>query len=175
MDIVAWPCLSVIGQMALRRCGRGIRDTLQGFGGELPDEFVFDCETTSVYPKEQEAELVDALKRMLSAERRPTAIFAVIDDFAEAIYFALKDMGLRVPEDISLVGMGNVNRDKRFTQRLTSVVFDNADLSRRAVELLCEMQNGKRSLYDTETITMPVTLTEGTTLGPCPKPRVEIG
>ncbi len=152
---------------------RGIRNSLREFGGELPDEFVFGCKTTSIDPKEHEAEFTEALKRILSDERPPTAIFAVIDDFAEAIYFVLKDMGMRVPEDISLVGLGNANRETPFLRRLTSVAFDNEDLSRRAVELLCEMQSGKRGLYDTETITMPVALTDGMTLGPAPKSKVE--
>ena len=148
---------------------RGIRESLSEFKGELPDEFIYSCNTTELGPQKHEAELVDALKRMLNAENPPTAIFTVIDDYAQAIYFALEGFGLRVPEDISLVGLGSANRSNPFTRRLTSVVIDDADLSRRAVELLCEMQSGKRNLHDTETVTIPVSIYEGSTLGPAPK------
>ena len=153
---------------------RGIRDTLREVEGELPDEFVYSCKTPALDPKEHEAELDGELKRILSAERPPTAIFAVIDDFAQAIYFSLESMGLRVPDDISLVGLGSANRSTPFTRRLTSVVIDDVDLSQRAVELLSEMNSGKRDLHDTETIAVPISLSDGVTLGPAPKSRNEI-
>lgn len=154
---------------------RGIRSALGESGGELPDEFVYSCKTTALDPKEHEAELDGELKRMLSAERPPTAIFAVTDDFAQSIYFSLEGMGLRVPDDISLVGLGSADRSTPFTRRLTSVVIDNADLSRRAVELLLEMNSAERDLHDTETITIPIALHHGQTLGPVPGARVDSG
>ncbi len=152
---------------------RGIRASLDKIGGELPDEFAYCCETTSVDPQEHEAELADVLKRMMSAQRPPTAIFAVVDDFAQAIYFSLEEMGLRVPDDVSLVGLGSADRNTPFTRKLTSVVIDDTDLSRRAVDLLCEMQGGERYIHDTEIIMVPISLYEGKTLGPAPKPKIE--
>ena len=102
----------------------------------------------------------DMLRKM------PTAIFAVTDDFAHSIHFLLEQRGLRVPEDISLVGLGDIDRKGPFISRLTSVVIDGAEMGRRAVKMLGEMQSGNRGLHDTENIAVSITLSAGQTLGP---------
>ncbi len=159
---------------ALRdKWARGMRKALQTVGGELPDEFIFTCKTSSLDYDTHEEELVEVLKRMFSAEHPPTAIYVVPDDFAQSVYFVLRQLGLRVPEDVSLVGLGDVVRNNAFAKRLTSVAIDGAKLTEQAAELLSEMRSGKRDLHDTETITIPISLTDGRTLGPAPEQKAE--
>ena len=43
-------------------------------------------------------------KRLLTHEHRPTAIFAASDEMAVAVIEAASELGLRVPEDLSVVG-----------------------------------------------------------------------
>jgi len=135
---------------------RGIRKSLQAVEGELPEEFVYTPESTTLDYKKQEIELSKALEEMFNSENPPTAIFAVTDDFAHSVHFLLEQMGLRVPEDISLVGLGDVDRKGPFISRLT-------------FQLLGEMQEGKRNINDHENTPVSIALTDGQTLGPAPK------
>ncbi|NOY30338.1 MAG: GntR family transcriptional regulator [Planctomycetes bacterium] len=148
---------------------RGIRKSLQAVDGELPEEFVYAPETTTLDCKKHEVELSKALEKMFASENPPTAIFAITDDFAQSVYFLLQRMGLRVPEDVSLVGLGDIDRKGAFVSRLTSVVIDGAEMGRQAVELLGQMQNGQREINNSENIPIPVSLSDGQTLGPAPK------
>ena len=144
----------------------GIREAFGEAGGEVPEKLVYRGKTMSLdYAKEGEM-FRAALEPMLHDKDPPTAIWATPDGFAQTIYFALERLGLRVPEDISLIGAGDVDRNGPFVGRLTSVVVDTAEMARRAVELLAEMESGRRPLHDDEVIPMPIALSDGETLGP---------
>lgn len=49
-----------------------------------------------------------AMKELLSMEERPTAVFCTADTFAAGAMQAIYEKGLRVPEDISIIGYDNV-------------------------------------------------------------------
>ncbi|MBN1909086.1 MAG: GntR family transcriptional regulator [Pirellulales bacterium] len=150
---------------------RGIRGALGQAGGSAPDEFIYCGKSASVDYSKSEEELREWLRQMLEHESPPTAIWAAVDDFAEAIYFALQRMGVRVPEDISILGCGDIQRNSTFLRRLTSVASDGAEIGRRAVEILGQMQGGLRPLRDRERVAMPLTMTQGETLGPARQPH----
>ncbi len=81
--------------------------------------------------------------RLLKAAPRPTAIFAANDDMAIGALAALKDQGLRVPEDISLAGFDDVPIVRYLTPALTSIRAPISDLGARAAErLLTVIESG---------------------------------
>jgi len=47
----------------------------------------------------------DAAKQLLDAPDRPTAVFAASDEMAIGAILAARDLGLRVPEDLSVIGI----------------------------------------------------------------------
>ncbi|NOY40740.1 MAG: GntR family transcriptional regulator [Planctomycetes bacterium] len=116
-----------------------------------------------------ELDLLQALEAMMSRPDRPTAIFATFDSLAEMIYLHLNSLGIRVPEDVSLVGVGGVWREGAIIRRLTSLVVDEAETARRAVELLVEIRDGQRFANDNEQIEIPMGISDGETLGPAPR------
>jgi len=71
-------------------------------------------------------------------ERCPdlTAIFTVSDVMAMGAIRALRDMGKRVPEDISVVGYDGIAAGQYFLPRLTTVQQDTQQLAERGVETL---------------------------------------
>ena len=77
-----------------------------------------------------------ATQRLL--KRRPdlTAIFAISDVMALGAIRALRDMGKRVPEDISVVGYDGVVSGQYSVPRLTTVRQDSQLLAERGVETL---------------------------------------
>ena len=147
---------------------RGMRESLRAQGGELPDEFVYSGESPSMRPAEREKQIAQSLERIFGDENPPTAVWCVTSGLAESVYLLLQGMGLRIPEDISLVGFGDIHRTSALARRITTSAFDDEELGRKAFRLLEEMALGNRALDDTERIEMPVCLLEGETLGPAP-------
>ena len=134
---------------------------------ELRDDRIFYGDwtrgTEGEYHQQREP-LVRALEDMFERADPPSAIFASFDTQAELIYLLLNDMGVRIPEDVALIGFGGARRDRPFARQLTSVVVDEAELGRRAVRMLEEMRNGERSIDDEESVWMPLAISDGKTL-----------
>jgi DNA-binding LacI/PurR family transcriptional regulator len=81
-------------------------------------------------------EILKAVEKLLSqpASRRPTAFVGFMDYFARLGADAARARGLRVPEDVSVVGFGNgLAEDK--TLNLDSIAFDEVEMGRMAYTL----------------------------------------
>lgn len=91
------------------------------------------------------AKELQTLFTSLPGETWPTAIFATNGRRADATLTALMEMGLRVPEDISLVAYGNVAFGDHTPFRLTYVEQELMQLGELAGELaLKRIRQGKR-------------------------------
>jgi GntR family transcriptional regulator, arabinose operon transcriptional repressor len=141
---------------------QGLRTALREAGGEVPAELVRDIPPGTPETGHEDA-VRKNLKAVMTADRPPTAIFCAFDSEAELLYLLLPQLGFRVPQDVSLVGFGGTC--------LTSVVVDEERLGKTAVDLLDEMRRGVRPIDDTTDIVLPVTLSDGETLGPAPSGR----
>lgn len=139
---------------------------MEASGGTVPAEFVFRSGAL-----DREDDVYAALRRIFSCPNPPTAIFATFDSQAEMIYLLMPRLGLRVPEDVSLIGFGGALRDSPVTRRLTSVVVDEVATGRQAVSLLNEMRRGDRPIDSDEEFVMPLALSEGQTLAAPPAER----
>ncbi|WP_250545927.1 LacI family DNA-binding transcriptional regulator [Paenarthrobacter sp. DKR-5] len=74
----------------------------------------------------------------LAAERAVTAVFAANDQMALGVLRALHESGVRVPEDISVVGYDDQPEAAYFTPPLTTVNQDFVELGRLCIELMLE-------------------------------------
>jgi LacI family transcriptional regulator len=93
---------------------------------------------------------------VLRSGRRVTAIFAGDDDVAAGALLALKQVGKRVPEDISLVGFDDNFHARHLTPALTTVRQPVDEVGRLAAELLTRIVAGEE-LAERE-ITVPTQL-----------------
>jgi GntR family transcriptional regulator of arabinose operon len=150
---------------------KGLRETLVAAGGALPSAFVVFQDTIGRPSDQCEQELQIKLCRLCEHSNRPTVIFTSFDTLAELIYLPLRRLGMRIPDDISLVGFGGALRNGAIISRLSSVVVDQSETARRAVALLDEMRSGVRSITDDETIQLQVALGSGTTLNALGSPE----
>ena len=69
---------------------------------------------------------------------RPDAIFTVSDRLALGAYLALKDKGLRIPEDVALVGFNDEPIMNMMTPKLSSVFQPAFEMGRRAARMFIE-------------------------------------
>lgn len=77
-----------------------------------------------------------ATKNLLKLAERPTAIFAANDQMALGAIYAIQDAGLRVPEDVAVVGYDNRNFTKTVRPRITTVSMPVIEMGGAAAELL---------------------------------------
>lgn len=90
-------------------------------------------------------------------DRRPTALFCYSDYLALCAFDTLCTSGLRVPDDVSLVGFNNDLRAVTMRPELTTVVNPVDDVARAAVALLHRQMEGHNALPE-ESVTLPTSL-----------------
>src|SRR5438445_2858996 len=79
-----------------------------------------------------------AAARLMALDERPTAIFAVTDMTAVGAFGAARRMGLRVPEDLAIVGYNDIPLASRMMPALTTVHVPIHDFGSVAARLLLE-------------------------------------
>ena len=106
---------------------------MEGFLLEMSDR---DVPTTAPILGDWTAEFGYFAGRELLRVRDFTAIFSSNDQMALGLIHAIRDAGLDVPRDISVVGFDDIPEAAHFWPPLTTVRQDFAELGRRAVALL---------------------------------------
>lgn len=87
-----------------------------------------------------------AMGRLLASNRRPTAVFAYNDRMAIGVYRAAAEHGIRVPEDLSVVGFDDqeiISAELR--PPLTTLALPHAEMGREATDLLLDELEGQPS------------------------------
>lgn len=85
-------------------------------------------------------------RHLLQVPQPPTAILASNDDMAFGVMDAVKDSGLRVGADVSVVGFDDVLIASQVYPRLTTVRQPMAEMGSAAVEILVGMIEGKSTV-----------------------------
>ena len=85
-----------------------------------------------------EADGYRAMKRLLAAPARPDAVFAANDPAAIGAMKAVWEAGLTVPDDIAVVGAGDIAHGDMLRVPLTTVSWSRQELGRRAAELILD-------------------------------------
>jgi LacI family transcriptional regulator len=110
----------------------GYRETVGRLGLEARDEYVRegDFYDESGY---------EATKQLLALEAPPTAIFAASDLMAAGAFRAAHELGVRVPDDLAVVGFDDIALAALIQPALTTVRQDTEALGRAAGEGLIQM------------------------------------
>jgi LacI family transcriptional regulator len=87
------------------------------------------------------------IRRMIQTKAFPRAVFAANDLLAVGILQGVREEGLRVPDDIAVVGFDDIELARMFGVGLTTVAQPKREMGRIAVELLLEaIDAGKGAL-----------------------------
>lgn len=114
----------------------GYKAALEKYDIAVDPDLVIEKEPTLVDGKE-------AMTRLLSLTERPTAVFAASDTLAMGALSAIKEKGLRVPEDISLAGFDDTDFAAYCDPPLTTVRIPAFEMGQLAVRVVLEMiENG---------------------------------
>ena len=80
-----------------------------------------------------------AAHSMLEKKDRPTALFCISDMLALGAIASAKELGLRVPEDVSVVGFDDVEYTTMFHPYVTTVVQPCFEIGLTAVDIACKL------------------------------------
>lgn len=95
---------------------------------------------------------INAAKEFANMRPRPTAIFSMSDKMAIGIMQGLKAEGIKVPEDISVVGFDDIEFAQYSDPPLTTIRQPAKELGSNAMKLLCNLIEGK---FDPDTVLRP--------------------
>jgi DNA-binding LacI/PurR family transcriptional regulator len=102
------------------------------------------------------------MNTLLDRNANFTAIFVANDSMAFGAHTALRQRGLRVPDDISIVGFDDIPESAHFVPGLTTVHQDFEQLGRLAVEYIVSMiDDPKTPVY--QRVLIPKLVVRGTT------------
>jgi LacI family transcriptional regulator, galactose operon repressor len=113
----------------------GYRQALEQHGIPIDERLILDSDF-----KEEGG--YRSAKLLLELSPRPTAIFAASDLMAVGAMVAIKEAGLRIPDDIAIVGFDDIPIAKLVNPALTTVAQFQEKLGQRAAEMLFERLNG---------------------------------
>ena len=85
----------------------------------------------------------DQTKSLLESGNKFTAIFVASDNVAMGVKAALREAGLRIPEDISLVGFDDIPWAQYADPPLTTVHLQAQEMARQACLVLMDLLQGK--------------------------------
>ncbi len=97
----------------------------------------------------------EAMRKLLSVNPRPDGIFCYNDPVAIGAMKAIADAGLNVPNDIAVVGAGNVHYSDVLAVPLTTIDQDTSQIGRRAAELLLAESESKRKVRPMKVLITP--------------------
>jgi LacI family transcriptional regulator len=121
-------------RLNLRR--EGLRQVLDDAGLD-PAEALVDLRVPMLPPSVMDAAM-GAVERILAIEPMPTALVAVNDLAALGVLHGLAGAGVRVPQDLSVVGYDDLPFAPRLAPALTTVRQPRYELGRSAADLLLE-------------------------------------
>ena len=86
----------------------------------------------------------DGTRELMSLANPPTAIFCANDRMAVGCYEALKEMGLSIPEDISVIGYDDDEIARHLSPPLTSMNLADRSMGRWVIDQLFHGQAGNK-------------------------------
>ncbi|WP_170462413.1 LacI family DNA-binding transcriptional regulator [Ruegeria arenilitoris] len=110
----------------------------------------------------------EAAARILDMPDRPTAVFCSADMVAFGLIAGLHAGGLRVPQDISVVGFDDIEMSEYYVPALTTIRQDRHLLGQRAAKVLLSRLSDDRHTPDAET-PIPVELIVRESTAPPPR------
>ncbi|WP_347548561.1 LacI family DNA-binding transcriptional regulator [Pseudalkalibacillus hwajinpoensis] len=133
------------------------RDRLKGYRQALLGHDI-DVESVLIQEGDHTYESgYNQMNKFLALDKTPTAIFAANDSMAMGAIKAIKAHGLRVPEDVAVVGFDNIQFSAIFEPALTTIAQPLVEMGKRSMELLLKQIKGepltkKQHVLDTKLV-----------------------
>ena len=109
------------------------------------------------------AETYDGARRLVESGADFTALFALSDTTAIAAMKALEDRGVRIPEDVSVIGIDGLSVSEYVSPTLTTMIQPAEEMGRESVRILLDMLEGHEKPRH---LLLPARLRQGASVRP---------
>jgi len=124
---------------------KGYQQVLQENNLELTDDLIYICNLSMEAGTE-------AARYILNMDQKPDAVFVANDNCAVGCMLALKQAGIRIPQDIAFVGFNNDPVSKVIEPNLTTINYPGHEMGEVAARNLIHHLNGTNTIHSTNTI-----------------------
>lgn len=93
--------------------------------------------------------------KLLTMENRPTAIFCANDEIAVGVYHAAWELGIKIPDELSMIGFDNIATSSQMLPGLTTVSQPIEQMGRDAARALLALLCGEEAdsfVYQTDLV-----------------------
>ncbi len=118
----------------------GYRRALEAHGRRVPEEYVVVQNNVDVDSRESGRQ---AMERLLRLPSPPDGVFCYNDPLAMGAMDCILDAGLRIPQDIAVIGCGNLHYDSSLRVPLSSIDQHSVEIGERAAKLVLRMVENK--------------------------------
>jgi len=84
-----------------------------------------------------------AAERLFARQERPSAIFCFNDEMAFGVLQIARRWGMRVPDDVSIVGFDDIRFSRHMDPPLTTIAQPMREIGEGTVRLLLDILSGK--------------------------------
>jgi LacI family transcriptional regulator len=131
-------------------------------GISIPEAFIR-------YPVHMMEQAQQATLALMTQPRPPTAIMSINVAQTRGIMVALKQLGLSVPGDVSVVSFDGFHFSEGWTPAITSLTQDMDVISAKAAEFLLQTIDGAREQAEPRLLRVPMALQVRESSGPPPR------
>ena len=118
----------------------GYRQALVQAGLKVIDDYIITERKGDIETKQRGA---DAMRQLLSLKPRPDAVFCFNDPLAMGVMNYALDQGIRIPEDIAVIGCGNLHYDDSLRVPLSSIDQHSRQIGEEAARIALGILNSK--------------------------------
>lgn len=129
----------------------GYRNAMEACGLQVKSEYIKTADVDQIAP---------ALKELFQLETPPQALLAGNDIVLIEILKYIKEQGLRIPEDVAVIGIDEVPFANFFTPPITTVSQPAIEMAGKAVDLLLQQMNKDLEEKDKSVIRLKPSLLE---------------
>jgi len=119
---------------------RGYKAALEKYNLEYEEHFVKSVDHDHI---REEGYLLS--RQLLLSRNRPDAFFTITDSIASGVYKAAKELNLRIPQDIGVVGYSNSSISKHLSPPLSTVGQPGKEMGELAFDFLQQVIIGNDS------------------------------
>lgn len=119
------------------------RARLDGYSAALAERgLVYDASLVREGDFHTEEGRLQAMSLLADPQARPSAIFVESDLMAMGVYEAARSLGIRIPEDLSVVGFDNIQTAQFMSPPLTTVTQPLEEMGATATRTILDRQHG---------------------------------
>lgn len=135
-----------------------VKQRLQGYSRAMVEHILVPrTVVTTSHDESMEGAYASSLS-ILSSEKRPTAVFCASDPVAVGVMKAAFELGLKIPDELAVIGFGDLPYVDMFSVPLTTISQPKAEIGAMAAKMILEKLSKTENDKSTAQVMLPCKL-----------------